>query len=329
MPYVIGHTKLELTLDESGFRTYKATYRVRSDYNDGPGVVSQTPGLPVPGSVWSFGTDYDPYVWCRFNTSITPVIEGEKNRDWICVFTFSNKIGGASDAGNRRCNDTPTGDPLFEPQKVSGSFVKYTEEATFDMYGQPIQTSAYEPIRGPQVEFDKNRPQITIEQNVLDLQLALCASMVDTVNDSPLWGLDSRCIKLSEFSWDRKFQGSCYVYYTRKFAFDVRYETFDRYVLDEGNMVKRGRWDKDPASLTYKNYVLAPGLGSSGAIFQGDIIRYKDWNGENASVILDGHGRPWDPDNSTTGTGDDTPGQIFIQKYSATNFLLLGIPLVF
>ena len=119
------------------------------------------------------------------------------------------------------------------------------------------------------------------------------------------------------------------MYYTRRFKFDTNVDTFDRYVLDEGTMVKRGKWDKDPNSLTYKNYVLAPGLGESGATFQGDYIRYKDWNGENANVILDGHGRPWDPDFSTTGTGDDTPGQIFVSKYDQSNFLLLGIPITF
>lgn len=326
MAYVTGPAEWSMTRDENGFRTYKAKYLVRSNYSDGPAIVSQTPGLPIPGSAWSIGSDFDPYVWCRFDASYSPLVKNEKGRDWLCEFTFSNKPYGK---GVQRCNDTPTSDPIFEPQKVSGSFVKYTEEATFDVNGNPLQTSAYEPLRGPQVEFDKNRPQVTIEQNVLDLQLALCASMVDTVNDASLWGFPTRCIKLSEFSWDRHFQGSCYVYYTRKFTFDIRYETFDRYVLDEGTMVKRGKWDKDPKSLTYKNYVLAPGLGESGAIFQGDIIRYKDWNGENASVILDGHGRPWDPDNSTTGTGDDSPGQIFVQKYTATNFLLLGIPISF
>jgi hypothetical protein len=323
MPYITGQTDWSMSRDEQGYRTYKAKFLVRSNYIDGPATISQTPGLPIPGSAWSFGTDYDLYVWCRFDATFTPKVASEKNRDWICEFTFSNKPGG------KRCNDTPTGDPIFEPQIVNGTFVKYTEEATFDLNGNPLRTSAYEPLKGPSVEFDKNRPQVEISQNVLDLQLGLCASMVDTVNDSPLWGLNTRCIKLSDFSWERKYQGLCYPYYTRKFKFDIRYESFDRYVLDEGTMVKRGKWDKDPKSLTYKNYVLAPGLGESGAIFQGDIIRYKDWNGENANVILGGYGRPWDPDNSTTGTGDDVPGQIFVQKYAATNFLLLNIPIVF
>lgn len=316
-----GQTKWSMTRDESGYRTYKITFRVRGTSRDGPLNVLTTPGLPLVGAPWGFGLDADYYVWCRFDAEVNPVVTEEPNKDWLVTHTFSNKPAGW------RCNDTPTADPIFEPQKVSGSFVKYTEEATYDRFGAAILTSAGEPIRGPQVEFDKNRPCVEIEQNVLDLQLGTVAAMVDTVNDSPLWGLPARCIKLSDFSWDRKYQGSCYAYYTRKFKFDVRYETFDRTVLDEGTMVLRGTWDKDPKSTTFRSYRISSFVLATPHI-QSDYVRYKDWNEENATVILDGHGRPWDANHYSTGTGDDTAGQVSIQKYSESNFLLLGIPLI-
>lgn len=320
-----GQTRWSLKVDNEGYRTYSISFKVRGAKTDGPFNVLQTPGLPVVGSAWAFDGDYDPDVWCRSETTVDPFLEGEPNTQWKVTCTFSNK---PVPQNQQRCNDTPTGDPLLEPQKISGQSVRYTEEATTDRFGNPIVTSALEPIRGAQVEFDRNRAQVTVEQNVADLQLALCTAMVDRLNAYPLWGLTTRRIKLSEFHWERKFYGTCYVYYTRRFTFDVRFDGFDPVLLDEGTMVLRGRWDKDPASLTFGTYVLAPGVSPS-AIFQGDLIRYKDWNGENATVILDGQGRPYDATGSSTGTGDDNPGQILVEKYDEADFLLLGIPIVF
>jgi len=65
------------------------------------------------------------------------------------------------------------------------------------------------------------------------------------------------------------------------------------------------------------------------------FIRFKDFNGENARVILDGEGKPtgvWvrGPDEGTgTGTEHDlatSPGMIHVERYGESDMRLLGIP---
>jgi len=105
-----------------------------------------------------------------------------------------------------------------------------------------IKSSSHEQIRGRQVEFDNNKPSVTIRQNVAALGLSTFSQMVDTVNSVPMWGLGTRRIKLSNAPWERKYYGRCHVYYTRTFEFDIDYKTFDRDAVDEGTKVLHGHW---------------------------------------------------------------------------------------
>jgi hypothetical protein len=325
-----GQTYWDLTRDTEGHREYKVKFRVRTDTTEGPATALQCPGLPVPGSWWIVDDDVDLWAWCRANSGVKPAISDEPGNWWELDFTFATK---PPDHKQQRCQDTPIEDPLLEPQKVSGAFTKYTEEASYDRFGMPIINSAFEQVRGPQAEFDKNRPSVKIEQNVANLGLEVFAPMVDTLNMLPQWGLPVRCIKLSNVSWELKFYGSCYVYYTRTFDFDVRFDTFDRNVLDEGTKVLRGSWQKDPTKAHYGKYVVDADVAAQPTPYLNptNFIRFKDWHGENTRVILDGQGRPVDTSFTGTGTGDTggpTPGNIFVQKYDESNFFILAIPTV-
>lgn len=306
--------------DDEGNREYTLTYRVKtSDVADGPATVMTCPGLPLPGSAWYIGNDIDSWAFCKLGMQVKPVIDNKPNDHWDVTLKFSTK------SDTKKCKDEQIEDPLLQPVKMSGGFTKFQEEAAFDRNGLPIYNSAFEMIRGPQVEFDMNRPTIRFEQNVLNLDLATVAAMVDKVNDSTLWGFPARCVKLSSFTWDQKFYGSCYKYFTRVFEFDFNSRTFDRDVMDEGTKVLRGSWDRVEASATYKQYVIASGVNY---LSPKDYIRYKDWNGENARVILNGRGRPYDAVGATTGTADDQVGSIHIEKYGEVDFLSLGLPTV-
>ncbi len=310
--------------DEEGHRTYSLTHRVRSTTGlDGPAEVLRTPGLPQVGSVWFFFADLDVYAWCRATADVQPEVKGERCLYWRVTQEFSTK---PVPADKQRCQDFPVEDPLLEPQKVSGSFVKYTVEGQYDRFGFPIRTSAWELIKGPQNEWDRGRPQVVVEQNVAALDLALVTSMYETVNSVPMWGLLPRCLKLSEFTWERRFQGVCSVYYVRRFTFDVDFNTFDRDLADAGTMVIRGHWDTDRNSPTSGQYIVDSGMSEDNpAHFQ----RYQDPKGNPGQVILDGHGRPFDEDQVTTGTGDDQAGVRHVEYYPESNFLLLGVPLFF
>lgn len=260
-----GHFKWSMTRDNEGHREYKITHRVKSDdERDGPANAIRTSGLPVPGSTWSYDDDIDPYAYCKMDATVTPALDDQRQKFFLVEQTYSTKPDSKS------CKDSQFENPLLQPMKVSGSFVKFTEEASHDRYGHRIRNSAWELIRGPHNEWDANRPQIKIEQNVLNLELDLFTQMIDTVNKYPLWGLPPRTIKLSNVPWSAQFYGTCLTYYTRTLEFDIRYrrvfgvnsevvltgtgtlnpvslgdyETFDRDLLDEGTKVLRGEWSK-------------------------------------------------------------------------------------
>lgn len=288
MPSIVNNAWVDwkASQDENGHITYTIVFLIQGEITDGPyTIINNTPGLPNFGDPWSYGNDVDTSAWCLWNVEVVPVTSKETNDLWTATYTFSNK---PPDPNSRPCKDQKYDDPLTEPQRLSGSFVKYTREMNRDMNGFPITNSAHEVLRGETVTFDDNRPQVVIEQNVLDLQFDILASFRDTVNNQPLWGFPARCVKLSDVTWERLYYGNCYVYFKRKLTFDIDGGTFDRDVLDEGTKVLHGQWDE-----TTGNWVLvdiaghAPDPGNPAHFDQ-----FKDRKGENTKVILNGAGLP-------------------------------------
>ncbi len=279
---VDGARTWEMTRDEKGHRTYKVKYLVEGLKTDGPANAIQTPGLPTYGTPWIIDDDVDLWAFCKFNATVKPVLEKEPNLYWEVEFTFSTM------PDVQACKSSQVEDPLLEPIKVSGSFVRYQEEAYFDRFGDAVVNSAHEQIRGAQVEFDANRPQVKIEQNVPILQYALLAQMSETVNAFTLWGLPPRTIKLSSISWERKYYAICSVYYTRSLEFDVRYDGFDRDTLDEGTKVLNGHWDENTGNWVLDDIGGDPPDEANPEHF----IRFQDRLGNYCRVILNGHGLP-------------------------------------
>lgn len=306
-----------LTQDKEGHRTLKITYLVKTtSVNDGPRVVMDTPGLGVIGSVYAVGNDLDPWMFLmpERTISIHSEKEGDPARFWAVELNYSTRIE------SRRCQDEQIEDPLLEPDRISGSFIKFTKEVMRDKDGNAIRTSSHEIIRGPQVEFDDNRPTVTIEQNVASLGLETFSQMIDTLNDGPMWGLAARRVKLSNVSWSRKIYGTCNYYYTRSFEFEVNYNGWDKEALDEGTKVLHGHWeDTGTGTSGGSNWVLDNIDGSPPDKDNPQHFdRYKDRNGENTRVILNGQGEPL--------ADGQNPVFIDIAYYSESNFFSLGIP---
>lgn len=305
--------------DESGHRTYRITFLVHSDSKfDGPALVMQTPGLPVPGSIWAFGNDLDVYAWCRPGMRVrrAPTVRSTGPvPDWHVERTFSTRpaapMGGTSSGrpggsgpgkgGNRQgCHDGRVEDPLLEPQGVSGSFLRRPDEWGYDVNGDPILTSSYEEFPADKLGFEVVNPTVSVEQNVPALELALCTSMLNTLNNTSLWGLPARTWRLSEFDWERKYHGQCYPYYVRKFKFEANYHvivnpftgdpellpSWDKTLPDQGNKVLRGKWDR-----TADRYVVD---SDADPLAPKDFSRYQDKDGNVTTVILNGAGRPYD-----------------------------------
>jgi len=288
---VQGALKWSCSRDTKGDRTYRVSWLVRSnDVYDGPAHAITASGLPQVGSTWQAGNDYDVWAFCTPETSASPLQSKERGYYWVVENTFTTKP-------QNRCQNASIENPLQEPAEISGSFVKYSKEVDKDKDDNPIETSSHEIIRGPVVEFDQNRATVSIKGNILTLPLEMFTDMIDKVNDATLWGLAKRKVKLSNVSWARVLYGTCFFYYTVTYEFDIDFETFDRTTLDEGTRVLTKGGDKDN-----KN----------------DFELYKDVNGENTRVFLNGEGEK-------LGDGED-PIEIEIKYYEEANFLQLGIP---
>ncbi len=283
---------------EEGHRDYEVTIRVEAATNEGPQTVTLASGLPTIGSAWTYGTDNDAWAFCTPFLKIDPVLEEENNKHWDLGYKFTTRP-------MFRCATTTIDNPLSEPDRISGSFVNSTKKINRDIRGQIIKTTGHETI---EVEVDSNKPTVIISQNVLSLGLGTFSPLVDTVNNSTLWGLSSRKIKLSNVSWERKLYGVCNYYYTRTFEFDIDENTFDKKdIPNHGNKVIRGKW----SSTGRWNRVGNP--SSSNAR---DFIQFKDKHGENATTYLTRNGFP-------------SSREIFLtprKVYKESNFLTLGIP---
>lgn len=210
--------------DPEGHRTFFITWRVECDPGEGPPEAMECPGLASLGSWWSFGASNDSWAWCRPDCKVVMVEQpGEVSWQAVSRFdvtqTFSTK---PPPWDMRRCIDLPIEDPMLEPQKISGGWVKDKEEATIDRFGLPIHNSAWEQLRGPQVEFDKSRGTLTIEQNRLSLDYDVLNYLKDTLNNEELWGFPKRSIKFTPGTFERKWYGSCTLYYTRRLEFEIR-----------------------------------------------------------------------------------------------------------
>ena len=321
--------------DESGHRTYRIVFRVLSDDKfDGPAAVMQTPGLPLPGSLWAFGNDLDVYAWCRPGMRVrkAPGVKPGPVRHWDVERTFSTKVaapsGGTSSGrpgssgpgkgGNRQgCHDGRVEDPLLEPMGVSGSFIKRIAVADFDRHGNAILTSSWEKLLGSASEWEESNPTVTVEQNVPNLQLDLCTSMLDTLNDAPLWGLPARTWRLVNFDWERKYHGLCYPYYVRRFSLEANYKlvtdeftgavvlqpAWDRVIDDAGVMALRGSWGAADNVGTGTLNETGWELETIGGVLPnpskpGDFTRYRDREGNFANTVLNGMGIPYDPDDA-------------------------------
>lgn len=301
---LLGRTNWSLQWDEKGHRTYDLEWLVEtSSPEDGPRTVFNCPDLPQVGDMWIYGSDYDPWAFCSHEADCTPVVSKEPNCLWIVNQKFST-------IPKTRCQDESIKDPLEEPDRIRGSFVRYTKTGRFDKDGKPIKSSSHEFLVGPETEFDHNRPSVDIEKTLLQLPLSTFAAMIDTVNDSPLWGLPKRCVKLSNASWQRLLYGTCSYYYTVAYNFDIDYNTWDREVGDIGRRVLNGVDGVNGVDKSKpEHFIVAKDV-------QDEIVE---------NVILDGNGNQWKGENADPGGA----GKIKVEFYKESNFLSLGIPTSF
>jgi hypothetical protein len=271
---------------DDGHRDYVVTHLVKGTVYDGPANVMRCPGLPLAGTVWLFSNDLDMWAYCKLGRTaeIHEEREGDPAEYWRVESNFSSRPDAKS------CKDDSIEDPLLQPPRISGGFTKYNREAVRDRFGRHIRNSSHEQLRGQQVEFEESGITISIEQNVAVLNLGLLAQFNNTVNAYTLWGAPPRTIRLTVGPWERKFYGTCYVYFSRKLDFEVNWEGWDRDILDEGNRVLFGHWSKVTGEWVTDpiDEANTPPDSSNPSHFE----TATDRAGNPCHVILDGAGKP-------------------------------------
>jgi hypothetical protein len=312
MPLCLGLTTLSLSVDQDSYRTFTAKYKVAvTGPADGPAAALECPGVPQVGELFSFGSYFpDDWVFVLPTASVEPY--GQRNDDepilmWMVSVTLSNKP-------LKRCQDNRIENPLLEPTKINGGVSGINKEVTQDRNGYALITSAGDRLRGPEVEFDHNHSTISIEYNSPTLGLATNTAYVNTVNHSTIWGISSRQLKCRQFSWERKFYGTCTVYWTLKFEFEADTSTtehgggyigWDREVIDKGPSCLIGEWNNTgTAAAPNWTWVDKSGGLTCGITTDGMgneyvkpppmnmVMQYKDPNGENSEAMLDGGAKP-------------------------------------
>lgn len=300
--------------DEKGHRTYKLKLlvKVTDPQHDGPTTIFNATGIPLVGTPWAYGNNLDLWAFLKPTANIRRygVSPGEPAEWWTWEGTWSTK------QDDERCQNQTIENPLDEPMDISGSFVNYEKEAKKDKDDKAILTSSLEEIRGLMVT-DHNST-VRIGQNVAALGLSTFSQMMNRVNDSPMWGLDARKVKLSNINWARKIYGTCNFYYTRTFEFDINFDGFDfDDVPDMGLKHLNGDFVTD--SNGNVSWVYKTGLDITDPE---NFVQIKDKQFENITkpVMLDNGGKVAD---------DPVNSPVFrptIEYYKEANFFSLGIP---
>lgn len=243
-PRVVNESARTYSMNRTrnGERVYKIKHRVQVLIGDGPKNALDTPGLPLPGSAWAVDNDFDQWAFCTQEATVQAVQlnEGDPVEYFDVENTFTTEPVPL-------CPDDTGGfdDPLLRADIITGQFVGYTEEAVADRFNEPIVTSSFEQIRGPQVQFDANRLSVKVTQNVAALELDLLGTLIDSVNEFPMWGFPARTVKFSGCDYAKHYYTDCTVYFTRVLEFDVDKNGFDRDLIDEGTKVLNGKWNRD------------------------------------------------------------------------------------
>jgi hypothetical protein len=292
---------------QDGHTDYHVVLLVKSAINEGPDAILNAGGLPAIGAPYAGSslpatsagiiTDFNPWAfrWPNAEVSIHQEKKGEGVNFHEIDLLFSTRP-------LERCMTQLPSNPLSEPPKIGGSFTKYTREALVDRFGNPIWNSSLENITGQVVERDYNTASVTIEMNFANFGGGIWAPMIDTLNDSTLWGLPPRCVKLSNVRWQRKLYSVCTFFYNFTYEFDINFETFDRLLADKGTRV------------------LAPG---GNPFNPGHYIVYQDLNGNLVPVTLDGSGNAWSgisPSYTITTVTNAGLPQVFITTNPANPF---------
>ncbi len=332
LPKLEGEVDVEYEEGLDGHRDYFITWLVSTpDKWIGPHLVMQTPGLPTPGTGWTFGPtaeqdarENDVYAVCQRYAKIVPKIDGGPNYWWLVRQQFSTRpYERPSMLGNEYTT------PFNEKPKIRGSFVKKTEEGVYartiycvadgGFYGMRsnlIRNTAWQRFSGKQVEFERNCPRILIQMNFIDHgnNITFMQRWIDHVNEDVMWGYVARSVKLEDVSFERM----CYAQDQFFFVANLEFEIDERYDPIADNYYS----GHDRRILNYGD----DQIRASGSVDNPSHVETvrKIPDREKSRVILDQNGRPW---IGTVADASVTPPYVNVEYWGEADFVTeLGIP---
>lgn len=239
------------SLNEEKDREYSLVYKVvTDDRNDGPEIVMTAAGIPLIGSVYVSGNDFDPDA-VVINKAAS---QGDSPWEWEVEVTFSTVVD--SDPEDEEEN------PLLRPADVSYSFAS-RRIIPRGHYSDPLAPSgtkdfevAIEASNGekfdPQPEVDLAEPVLSISKNVATINAADLMSLANAVNSDFFLGAEPRQLKLDAPQATRQWNKTVGYYWQVSYAIRFRYDTWDIQLLNQGTYYWSGGRPANPTSKTPK-----------------------------------------------------------------------------
>jgi hypothetical protein len=222
---------------ESAHRTYSSTFRLFTDsVNDGASTVMIYSGLPQLGDPYLWGNSWD--YGARMNS--LPVVRLEREdqqarKIWIATCTYTT-IG-------RQLEEQPPDNPLDHPWKVSGDADEWTEEAEKDINGSPLMNSAFQQLRGKQVERFRSRRKLTLSKNFPIVNQLWIDHFEGSINRSSVRILGMNYppnhLYMRRITFTREWYAYGTPYFPHTFQIDVHKDGFLRKIVDKGTMQLR------------------------------------------------------------------------------------------
>jgi hypothetical protein len=329
-----GEVDIEYEEGTDGHRDYFLTWLVITDSKwTGPHRVSQCPGLPTPGTQWTFGPDNesegsegDIYAVCQRYMKIVPKVTNAPNYWWLVRQQFSTRPFERPNGSGKEYTT-----PITEEPRIRGAFTKKTEEAVtarsvscvedgvdYPMRSNLIRNTAWQRFTGKQVEFDRGVPRVIISMNVIDHgnNLVYFHSLINHVNDDALWGFVARTIKLDDVSFEKMYFGED----TPFFVANLEYEIDERYDPIEDTYYS----GHDRRLVNYGDHTLITNGSPNNPLHNMATRNIADK--ERNRIILDNTGAAW------TGNVAEANVQvpyINVEYWPETNFVgELGVPAI-
>lgn len=233
MTWTITAVDVSTSADNEGHRTHSVTFRAVTDdttkksYSAWLAVATQYP----PGTPYSLLGESDSWAFAQ-RPSRARAEKATNRKSYLVDVDFSTKPA-------EKCSNHNVENPLDEPVKISGSFVRATKVVTQDRLGEQLANSADEPWI-PAAEIDDSRDTLIIEANTAGINLQQRGQARDKVNETPIWGLQPRAAKLSQWQWSIQKYGQCNLYVVNRLEFEINMDLWNDARLDEGFRIKDG-----------------------------------------------------------------------------------------